>query len=771
MDQGSQVSFITESAVQLLGLKKTSAHTDIIRLGDDEGATMPSRWIVSFKIQSRLDPNFVLPVSAYVLRRLTSLLPERKIIQVLPSSFASLELADPSFNTPGKIDLLLSTRVVGEILQEGLVKGPPGTPIAQKTKLGWILSGEVSKTMTVPVCCSVVARTNVDELLRKFWELESDESSTRHQVILTEEEQRCEDFYSSSTIRDATGRYIVKLPFKSEEPQSQYGRSEEIARKRFHILKKKFMKNPELGMQYKSVIQEYLQLGHAEIVPQSEIEKIAAYLPHHAVVREDKSTTKVRVVFDASCSGCNGVSLNDDLMVGPTLQPDLRHTIMRWRCHPICLVADIVKMYRQIKVSDEHVDYQRILWRESPDTELLHLRLLRVTFGTSSAPYLAVRTLQQVAYDEGKDFPLVSERVLKDFYVDDFLSGCESVAEGEQIYHQMNEMLGRGGFQLQKWSSNSNDLLTKLQSSESKGDETLHFEINASLKILGLKWNRSSDEFQYAVHLPPLETPVTKRRVISDIARLYDPLGWIAPVIITAKVFIQRLWLSGIGWDEELPNCLLRDWLDYRSNLHNLQSFRLPRWIHTSRQDKSLELHGFCDASLDAYSAVVYTRSIDSNGYVHVSLVASKTKVAPIKQVSIPRLELCGAVLLSKLLLEVLDTLGIVRDNIQAWTDSSVVLAWLSSHPSRWKTFIGNRVSEILRVMNNNQWFHVQSKENPADCASRGVNPCDLDKLDLWVSGPSWVRNEVIEYKKSSLLDTNLEERKSNVVVRARGKR
>ncbi|XP_072941876.1 uncharacterized protein [Epargyreus clarus] len=525
---------------------------------------MPSRWIVSLKIQSRLDPNFVLPVSAYVLRRLTSLLPERKIIQVLPSSFASLELADPSFNTPGKIDLLLSTRVVGEILQEGLVKGSPGTPIAQKTKLGWILSGEVSKTMTVPVCCSVVARTNVDELLRKFWELESDESSTRHQVILTEEEQRCEDFYSSSTIRDATGRYIVKLPFKSEEPQSQYSRSEEIARKRFHILEKKFMKNPELGMQYKSVIQEYLQLGHAEIVPQSEIEKIAVYLPHHAVVREDKSTTKVRVVFDASCSGCNGVSLNDDLMVGPTLQPDLRHTIMRWRCHPICLVADIVKMYRQIKVSDEHVDYQRILWRESPDTELLHLRLLRVTFGTSSAPYLAVRTLQQVAYDEGKDFPLVSERVLKDFYVDDFLSGCESVAEGEQIYHQMNEMLGRGGFQLQKWSSNSNDLLTKLQSSESKDDETLHFEINASLKILGLKWNRSLDEFQYAVHLPPLETP---------------------------------------------------------------------------------------------------------------------------------------------------------------------------------------------------------SKENPADCASRGVNPCDLDKLDLWVSGPSWLRNEVIEYKKSSLLDTNLEERKSNVLV------
>ncbi|XP_045493291.1 uncharacterized protein LOC123692575 [Colias croceus] len=761
MDQGSQVSFITESAVQLLGLKKLPAHTDILRLGDDEGISMPSKWIVKFKLQSRLDPNFVLYVDAYVLTRLTSHLPERRIVQALPL-VSTLELADPSFHTPGNIDLLLSTRVVGAVLEEGLIRGPPGAPVAQRTKLGWILSGEVQTVTQKPACYGVVVNTqvNINDLLKKFWELEESEVSSNSGVILTEEEQKCEELYSKTTKKDDTGRYIVRLPFKTDNPQCKIGKSEDIASKRFCNLERKLTRNPEFGKEYKAVIQEYLDLEHAEVVPELEVSRDSVYLPHHAVVRTDKSTSKVRVVFDASCPAGNGVSLNSELMVGPTLQPDLRNIIMRWRCHPITLVADIIKMYRQIKIADEDVDYQRILWRDNTQTELQHLRLLRVTFGTSSAPYLAVRSLQQLVHDEGHDFPLVAKRVLSDFYVDDFLSGCETISEGEQIYRQMSELLSRGGFQLQKWSTNSDELLLKIRDRTCDGNENIIFEKDNVMKILGLTWDRNFDEFQYTVHLPTLKTPVTKRRVVSDIARIFDPLGWISPVVITAKVFIQRLWLSGIEWDEELPHQLLTDWLVYRDNLHKLTQFRLPRWIHTSRKDIELELQGFCDASNSAFSAVVYLRSVDSNGNIHISLIASKTKVAPVKQVSIPRLELCGAVVLAKLLSEVSVTLGVSKNNLHAWTDSSVVLAWLRSHPSRWKTFVGNRVSEILTIMDGNQWSHVQSKDNPADCASRGVSPMELLELESWIEGPSWLKNKVIEYSKGEVINTHLEEKK-----------
>lgn len=204
IDQGSQVSFITEAAVQILGLKKTSARTGISRLGDDEGISIPSKWIVKLKLQSRLDPSFVLYVDAYVLNRLTSLLPERKIVQVVPS-FSTLELADPTYYQPGNIDLLLSTRVVGAIMLDGLVKGPPGTPVAQNTKLGWILSGEINPPL-VPVVCNAVVSPDVNDLLKKFWK-----DSTSVHKMFTEEEHRCE-IYSNTTKKDETGRYIVKLP-------------------------------------------------------------------------------------------------------------------------------------------------------------------------------------------------------------------------------------------------------------------------------------------------------------------------------------------------------------------------------------------------------------------------------------------------------------------------------------------------------------------------------------------------------------------------------
>ncbi|XP_045453765.1 uncharacterized protein LOC123663070 [Melitaea cinxia] len=767
LDQSSQASFITESAVQALGLKKIPNKIHISGIGC-RNESLASMSVVEIKLKSIHNPQFTLVVKAHVLSKLTSFLPSKKVNVQLWPELTSLKLADPKFDVPNKIDLLLGAEVYGQILVKGLIKGPPGCPVAQNTQLGWILSGQIHSGQSQSsescqgntIVVSMHTQCNDNDLLRKFWELEDVPIKKK---MLTEDEQKCEEIFYNTVTRDECGRYIVKLPFRDVNPVCKKGNFREIAAKRLYQLEKRLSKNTEFKEQYAQVINEYLHLNHMELVPEEQRDKSdVVYLPHHAVVRNDKVTSKVRVVFDASCSGTNGVSLNNDLLVGPSLQNTLRHIVMRWRKHPICLVADIVKMYRQVKVNLEDADeFQRILWRDESGT-IQHYRMLRVTFGIASAPYLAVRVLQQVTYDEGVNHPAAVEKIINDFYMDDLMTGCQTVEECLKIKNEISSILGKGGFQLQKWASNSKEFMEKIGQRKEEKESRIKIgagkESEAIQKVLGLTWNSSTDEIEYSVQLPQLEFPVTKRKVISDISRLFDPLGWIAPTIITSKIFIQKLWISGIDWDHELPPHLLQEWLTYRSDLAKLNHFRIPRWMHTNVDDKEVELHGFSDASNQAYAAVVYTRIIDKNNEVHVNLVTSKTKVSPIKQVSIPRLELCGAQLLAKLILEVSEILEIPKEKIHAWTDSSVVLAWLSSHPSKWKTFVANRTSEILTILDRSQWAHVKSKDNPADCASRGVK--DYENLSLWKHGPSWLSEFTINYSPQEEGQvTKLEER------------
>ncbi|XP_034828817.2 uncharacterized protein [Maniola hyperantus] len=677
-----------------------------------------------------------------------------------------LPLADPDYGKPQGIDVLLGAEIYGQILVDGLRRNPEGTLTAQNTLFGWILSGRV---LDSPDNCfnNIISMhiqdDSINTLLRRFWELETEVPKE----LMSKEDEMCEAYYSSRTTRDGSGRYCVKLPFREADPKSQYGEFKSIAERRLKSLEKKFEKNHFLKEEYTKAMNDYINSNHMErITEEAEIEKPnCVYLPHHAVIRNDKTTSKVRIVFDAACKGIHGKSLNDDLLVGPRLQPDLRHLIMRWRTHVICFTADVIKMYRQILVDKADTDYQRLLWREKPDSDIGIYRMLRVTFGVASAPYLAVKTLQQIAKDEGHAFPLAAEIVAKDFYMDDCLSGCKNDEEALEIYHQMVGLLRKGGFELQKWMSNSSKLMELIHSN---AKITKSFNTNDEVvKILGLSWNATKDIFQYTVNLPKQPKSVTKRVILSDISRLYDPLGWIAPVVIQAKIYMQKLWLKGLSWDEEVPRSLLDEWIKYRTSLPLLNSFEISRWIGVC-DSASVELHGFCDASNSAYAAVTYLRVVDEAGVHDVQLVAARTKVAPVKQVSTPRLELSGAVLLAKLLSEVSTVLNIPQAKLFAWTDSTIVLAWLKGEPNRWKTFVANRVTEILNVLNNDQWSHVQSGDNPADMASRGLTPEELmSQQQFWMQGPQWLREDSIPVSSNVTTDTHLEEKqvKSHMVT------
>ncbi|KAL0870589.1 hypothetical protein ABMA27_005551 [Loxostege sticticalis] len=247
--------------------------------------------------------------------------------------------------------------------------------------------------------------------------------------------------------------------------------------------------------------------------------------------------------------------------------------------------------------------------------------MLRVSFLSASAPYLAVRTLQQVAYVEGDKYPEAKEQTLRDFYMDDLMTGCDTEEEAIMIYKEMNEMLMKGGFELRKWTSNKEGVLREIEN-----DNKLKIKLDEVMKILGLTWDRREDEFQYSVAVSELSEPVTKRKILSEIARLFDPLGWLSPCIILAKIIIQKLWLKGLDWDEEVSADINKQWVTYRNELPLLKEFRIPRWMGTNK-NSHIELHGFADASNAAYAAVVYARVIDKENNVRVVLLTAKTKV------------------------------------------------------------------------------------------------------------------------------------------------
>ncbi|XP_054717598.1 uncharacterized protein LOC129226994 [Uloborus diversus] len=506
--------------------------------------------------------------------------------------------------------------------------------MAQETIFGWIILGKVGKTQSNSNRVYTHFTRCEEFEVQKLWELEE----IPNKKILSPSEQACENHFHSTFTRNDEGRFIVRLPFHNDN--LKLGSSREVAEKRLIQNEKSFVKKPEKMKLYREFMLEYEMLGHMELCSENDNSGEHFYLPHHAVMKSSQSSSKFRVVFDASAKSSSGASLNDKLMVGPTLQDDIATLLLRFRKHRIAMTSDIVKMYRQILIQPDDTQYQKILWRQSSDEEVKEFRLLTVTYGTASAPYLATKCLQQLAVEESEKFPHASQVVKSDFYVDDLMTGAESVEEAIQLQQEIIEMLKRGGFEIKKWSSNEELVLENIPP-ESRAT-SLPLEIRDDVKTLGVLWNPATDTFSFRWNLPPVSEFCSKRIVLSFISTIFDPSGWISPVVLKFKLLIQHLWKLKLSWDENLPPDLQLEWKSLVEDLSQLKEIKVPRYI-LQPYSNIIELHGFCDASEKAYAAAVYIRTISMNGNINVQLVTSKTRVSPIKFVSLPRLELCAA--------------------------------------------------------------------------------------------------------------------------------
>jgi hypothetical protein len=599
--------------------------------------------------------------------------------------------------------------------------------VAQNTVFGWMLSGVLPVQSYAQVSHQLLCICGVsDTHVRNLWEIDLVSGKDEDDSILKEFEQ---------TVQKTDSRYVVALPWSKEARGRELVDNMDIAVQRLKSLTRKLEQQPDLEREYNSVFMEMEQNGIIEEVPDEEVycSNPVFYLPHRPVVRESSTSTKVRPVFDASAKDVNGLSLNDCMDKGPNLIPNLVEILIKFRRWPVALVADIQKAFLQIGVRKSDQDVHRFLWLV--DGAIRIMRILRVPFGNRSSPFLLNATIKHHL----DQFPSsrVVEELKQNLYVDDWLTGADTVDEAKVMVEEATATLGKASMVLTKWGSNK---AVNEQVSFKLSDKSDDFE---SVKILGLHWNQGLDCFCYqGIEIDPSLT-LTKRLVLSFIAKLFDPLGFLSPFVITLKLLFQETWKLGLDWDSELPEelrIIVMRWLQDLTLLKNWKISR-PYCLGQWKNVESIELHCFSDASEKAYGGCVFIVVKLENGSIFSSLVLAKTKVAPVKAVTLPRLELLGALLAVQLLEFVGKALSVSVDSWFCWSDAQVVLGWIKGDPSRWKPFVANRVCEIQRITNPSQWFHCRGNQNPADLLTRGVSADTLMKSELWSHGPSFLKH------------------------------
>ena len=682
----------------------------------------------------------------------------------------TLELADNADgSTPMEVDVLIGSDHYWRLMTGDIRRGEVG-PVALYSRFGWVLSGPVSivadqemsavnliTTHTMQVDVEPDSLKTLDERLHSFWNLES-------LGVSGEEDPLLEEFNNKVEFED--GRYEVSLPWRDYHSPlpTNYG----LAAKRLGGLYRRLRQDPSVLQEYDRIIRDQLSKGIVQVVePRDCGGQKLHYLPHHPVVRRDKETTKVRIVYDASARS-TGPSLNDCLYPGPKFNQNILDIILRFQTYKVPLTGDIEKAFLMISVAEEDRDALRFLWYDDISVQeptLVEMRFARVVFGVTCSPFLLNATVRHHLEQSIATHTETVTSILRSIYVDDVIFGAEDEEAAFKLYRESKEILGSGSFNLRKFISSCPSLQARIdeaegvetpnQTKETEGDLVETFAKTtlggvpltkaSEQKILGLCWDTLSDCFvfdlsklaEFAVHLEP-----TKRNVVSMVGRFYDPIGVLSPIVVSFKVLIQEICESQVDWDQPLEEPQAEKWNSLVAGLKQALPISIPRGYFSSvnGQVESCSLYGFCDASKKAYAAVIYLVVLTPT-QAYVQFVVSKTRVAPIQSQTIPRLELLSALLLARLMSTTVDALSpLLRlEPPRYYSDSQVALYWIRGHGKQWRPFVQNRVSEILKQTEKDSWQHCPGERNPADLPSRGLTPLELSASALWRRGPTWI--------------------------------
>lgn len=445
------------------------------------------------------------------------------------------------------------------------------------------------------------------------------------------------------------------------------------------------------------------------------------YLPHHPVLHPRKPG-KVRIVFDGSAR-FQGISLNDCINQGPDLTNKLLGVLLKLRQEHIAINADIEGMFNQVKVPVKDRDVLRFLWWERDDLDgpLKHYRMTTLLFGGVWSPSAAAFALQRVAEDNQESFSDDAiHTVNQNFYVDDCLKSVPTEEAAIALTAELRDLLARGGFKLTKWLSNSKSVMKSIPTNErAKSLHELDLDVDDLPRERALGVLRDVEEDCFTFDARAGKKPTTKRGILSMTSSVYDPLGFASPFVLKAKAIFQESCRRKLDWDERIPTDLAEQWCRWQDDLPLLSKLTIPRCLKSSAAGSSpvIQLHHFSDASELAYGAVSYIRMNNES-----RLVMSKARLAPIKLITIPRLELLAAVTATELDQHIKHHLEMPIDETFFWTDSTIVLHYINNKDRRFQTFVANRITKIHERSECSQWRYVDSASNPADDVSRGLS-------------------------------------------------
>ncbi|XP_067952075.1 uncharacterized protein [Watersipora subatra] len=626
-------------------------------------------------------------------------------------------------------------------------------PFAIKTAIGWNVMGGSAPHTTLATIVDQPAKhdfvtfqctTKSNKELHKLINIFNQEFHGAHEdtpSLSVDDKQFLHILKTQTTLKK--GRVTMPLPFKSK-PYALNTKSAAIHR--FRLLEKKFQKDSHYKEQYREFMRDIINKGEA-IPATEETTDHSWYIPHFGVYHPRKPD-RIRVVFDCAAK-VGGVSLNDFLLQGPEHMNDLQGILLRFRLRPIAIMGDIERMFHQFKVSENHQDYLRFIWYNA-EGQLQSYKMTVHLFGARSSPACATYGLRFLADNFRDAIPHNTQShhfIHHNFYVDDGLASVRNESEAVNLIKESQALCQTGKLRLHKIASNSRAVLAAIPKSECTSvlaSLALTSEPLPQERSLGVLWDTNQDIFTFK-HEPPSK-PNTRRGVLSSVASVFDPLGLISPFTLKGRIILQETCKQNYNWDTPLESSLLNCWAKWKSDLSNVHNVQVPRCVspRAFNQIESAQLHTFTDASTTGYGHCTYLRLVNTNRKVHVALLASKAKVAPIKQITIPRLELQAACSAVQAVNKYVKELELPNITTYFYSDSTVVLGYICNTKERFQTFVANRVETIRTLSKPKNWAYVPTNQNPADMASCGASIIDLTHSE-WFSGPKFLWTEPID--------------------------
>ena len=639
-----------------------------------------------------------------------------------------LSLAHPVTKpaTTFEISLLIGADYYWDIVENHIIRG--NGPTAMNSNTGYLLSGPLSPQQTSALNILNVTIQYIDTDsgdLQRFWAIESTGTSS---VIDSDSDKTFLQSYIDSSITcQPNGSYIARFPWKVDHPPLPT--NHKTCERRTRSLVCRLVQTPDLLQTYNNIITDQEKRGFFERVLSPQPSDSCHYIPHHAV-RKDSPTTPIRIVYDCSChQSKESPSLNDCLMMGPPFLNDLCSIIIRFRIHTFGISTDIEKAFLHVQLHEDNRDFTRFLWLSdplNPNSELQVYRFKVVLFGATSSPFMLNATLHHLQQFNSP----IAVSMLTNLYVDNVISGCNSHDQAIQYYQKARSIMSDANFNLRAWASNCPQLST-LAKQDKIADE------NTTVNILGLQWNTATDTLSFPSQtiIPDNTTLITKRECLQQSSKIFNPLGFLSPVTIRAKLFMQSLWQKHIDWDEPLEKDLRDEWLIIAKDIQVATTVTMPRQYFTNADLSSTaaQLHVFADASIKAYGAVAYLQVNEQ-----MAFVIAKTRVAPVKELTLPKLELMAALIAARVSNFIATSLSLQGISTYLWADSQIVLYWIHSN-KKLPTFVAHRINEIRQLTSTAAWRYCPTESNPADLLTRGINSQLLTSSTLWSYGPSWI--------------------------------